>query len=160
MPDTVIGGLSWIAGLSWIRGLSWIAELSRSSAAAGRAERRRVVVVVVIWEFLSWNGVNLGTPKRGAGAALRKYARARRLRKEHCPGRQIRHWGKTSPSVCGSCREGWSRRPFSGRTLARRCGKHHLWRLYTATPVRRQIIPWRRPDVRSDREVLLVPLAR
>jgi hypothetical protein len=42
--------------------------LSLTSAAAGR-ERRRVVVVVVIWEFLSWNGVNLGTPKRGAGAA-------------------------------------------------------------------------------------------
>jgi hypothetical protein len=34
------------------------------------------VVVVVIWEFLSWNGVNLGTPKRGAGGAAKIRVRA------------------------------------------------------------------------------------
>src|SRR5713101_7196448 len=80
--------------------------------------------------------------------------------KRTLPGKADPALWERSTSVPGSCREGWSRRPFSGRTLARRGGKHHLWRLYTATAVQCQIIPWRRLDVRSDREVLLVPLAR
>ena len=49
---------------------------------------------------------------------------------------------------------------FSGRTLARRCGKTSLVATIYRNTHPCQIIPGRRPDVRSAREVLLVPLAR